>query len=131
MNMFKIVIYKQKTLKKEDKIFKKYDVLDTDEYIKNNKEIVIKKDVNTFEYTDKVLANTNITYIDTTLKELKCKLDDNDTIKINGFFELIIICLTDKGIYKNMYVVRKNKLGMLTYDKVNSQAIITKNGVIL
>ena len=129
--MFDIVIYKQRTFKKEDKILKKYDVLDTNEYINNNKEIVLKKDVNTFEYTDKVLANTNITYIDTTLKELKCKLGDNDTIKINGFFEVIIVCLTDNGIYKNMYVVRKNKFGLLTYDKVHSQAIITKNGVIL
>lgn len=128
--MFKVIIYKQKTFKKEDKILKKYDVLDSEEYI-NGKEVCLEKDVNTFKYTDKVLADANITYIDTTLKELKCKLGDNDTIKINGFFEVIFLCLTDTGIYKNMYVIRKNKLGMLTYDKVNSQALITKNGVML
>lgn len=128
--MFKVVVYKQKISKKEDKEVKSYDLLDTDKYLKGIEEVQVS-DINTFKHTDSVLANTSITFADITLAEIKCTLNDIDTTKINGFFEVVFICITNKGVYKNMYIVRKNKLGMLTYDKVNSHALITKKGVIL
>lgn len=128
--MFKVIVYKQRVINKEDKKIKKYDLLDTDKYLQGIEEVQVS-DINTFKHTDNVLADTSITFADITLSDIKCSLDDLDTIKINGFFEVVIICITNKGVYKNMYVVRKNKLGMLTYDKVTSHALITKKGVIL
>lgn len=128
--MFKIVVYKQKVSRKEDKQVKRYDLLDTDKYLQGIEKVQVS-DINTFKHTDNVLADTSITFCDITLSEIKCSLNDVDTIKINGFFEVVFICITDKGVYKNMYIVRKNKLGMLTYDKVNSHALVTKKGVIL
>ena len=128
--MFEVIIYKQKIINKEDKEIKKYDLLDTDKYLQGIEEVKMS-DINTFKYTDEILANTSITFADITLADIKCSLDDLDTIKINGFFEVVIVCITNKGVYKNMYVVRKNKLGMLTYDKVTSHALITPKGVIL
>ena len=128
--MFEVIVYRQRVVCKEDKEIKKYDLLDTDKYLQGIEEVQVS-DINTFKHTDKVLANTSITFSDITLSDIKCSLDDLDTIKINGFFEVVIVCVTDKGVYKNMYIVRKNKLGMLTYDKVTSHALITKKGVIL
>lgn len=128
--MFKVVVYKQKISKKEDKELKSYDLLDTDKYLQGIEKVQVS-DINTFKHTDNVLADTSITFADITLSDIKCTLNDVDTVKIDGFFEVVFICITNKGVYKNMYIVRKNKLGMLTYDKVNSKAIISKSGVIL
>ena len=128
--MFKVIVYKQRVINKEDKKTKKYDLLDTDKYLQGIEEVQVS-DINTFKHTDNVLADTSITFTNITLSDIKCSLGDLDTIKINGFFEVVFICITDKGVYKNMYIVRKNKLGMLTYDKVTSHALVTKKGVIL
>ena len=128
--MFKVIVYKQRVINKEDKKTKKYDLLDTDKYLQGIEEVQVS-DINTFKHTDSVLADTSITFTNITLSDIKCSLGDLDTIKINGFFEVVFICITDKGVYKNMYIVRKNKLGMLTYDKVTSHALVTKKGVIL
>lgn len=128
--MFKVVVYKQKINKKEDKEIKTYDLLDTDKYLQGIEKVQVS-DINTFKHTDNVLADTSITFANITLSDIKCSLNDVDTTKINGFFEVVFICITNKGVYKNMYIVRKNRLGLLTYDKVNSHALITKKGVIL
>ena len=128
--MFEILVFEQTIVKKEDKNIKKYNLLNTDDYLKGKKTIV-KKDINTFEVTDRFLANVNISYIDFTLKEINCSLDDLDTQKFNGFFECVVICITPKGVYKNMYVLKKNKFGMYVHTKVKSNCLATEKGVLL
>lgn len=129
--MFKIIVFKQEVVSnKEDKIIKNYHLLNSDSYLKGEEKIE-EKNVNTFELTDRILANCPISFIDCTLKDINCSYKDNNTHKINGFFECLIVCITNKGTYKNMYIVEKNKFGMLTHKKVNSNALITSNGVIL
>ena len=128
--MFKIVIFEQEVIQKEDKNIKRYNMLDTNEYLKGNKK-VIDKNINTFEVTDKILANCPISFIECTLKDINCSYKDNEIHNINGFFECLIVCITKTGTYKNMYVVEKNEFGLLTHKKVKSNALITEQGVIL
>ena len=128
--MFEILVFEQTIIKKEDKSIKRYNLLDTNDYLKGKKTI-IEKDINTFETTDRFLANVNISYIDFTLKDLNCSLDDLNTQKFNGFFECVIICVTPKGTYKNMYVLKKNKFGMYVHTKVKSNCLVTEKGVLL
>ncbi len=125
-----VLVFEQCIKNKEDKSVKSYNLLDADDYLKGKK-TVVKKDINTFETTDRFLANVNISYIDFTLKEINCSLDDLNTQKFNGFFECVVICITPKGTYKNMYVLKKNKFGMCLHIKVKSNCLVTENGVLL
>lgn len=128
--MFEILVFEQTITQKEDKTIKRYNLLDSEEYKKGNKK-VLAKNVNTFEITDKFLANVNISYVSFTLKELNCSLNDLDTQKFDAFFECIVVCITEKGTYKNMYVLKKNKFGMYCHIKVKSNCLISEKGVLL
>ena len=128
--MFDILVFEQVVTKKEDKTIKRYNLLDSEEYKKGHKK-VLEEDINTFEETDRFLANVNISYIDFSLKELNCSLDDIDTQKFNGFFEAVVVCITEKGTYKNMYVLKKNKFGLFKHIKVKSNCLISEKGVLL
>ena len=118
-----IIIYKQEKISKEDKIINQYHLLKTDDYINNNVEVIAKKNVNTFSYTNKKLANVNFVEYNGDLKDFNLKIDNKNITTFNGIFELLVICITDKGIYYNMYITVETPLGMV-HHKVSLNPII-------
>jgi hypothetical protein len=126
-NVFEIIVFKQKT-NKEDK--KSYDLLSTKDFL-NGKETVKKSNINTFLYTKKVLVNTDIIDLYTTLQDLNLKSDTLDETKhINGLFKLISICITDTGEYVSAYVLVKNSGLKVHYQVKANQLIVSPDGTI-
>lgn len=115
----------------EKKEGKTYALLDTDDYLKGINTIV-KDNINTYNIVRMELANANLSMVKMPLKKLHLEQMDKDEkiINIDGFFELLTICITSKGIYYNAYVVLKTKIG-LTYRKVKANPIILQNDIIL
>lgn len=118
-----IVIYKQEKVSKEDKIVNKYHLLKTDDYINNNVEVIAKKNINTFSYTNKKLANVNFVQYNGDLKDFNLKIDNKNITTFDGIFELLVGCVTDKGVYYNMYIAVETPLGMV-HHKVSLNPII-------
>ena len=91
------------------------------------------KIVNIYSYVDSKLVDAEPILIgsdDDLLSESDFNVSDNKIGKYNGFLKIAIICLTDSGCFKNLYLLRKNKLGMLVHERVQAKFMIkkTKNG---
>ena len=123
-----IIVFKQHS-KKEDK--KTYSLLNTEDYLKGIN-TVDKDNINTYNIVRQALANANLTMVKMPLKKLHMEeIDKEEKItNIDGFFELLTVCITDKGTYYNTYVVIKTKIG-LTYRKVKANPIILPNNDII
>ena len=108
-----------------------YNLLDSNDYV-NGINTISKKNINTYNLTRTALADANLTLIDMPLKKMHLEpmSKDDDIINVNGLFELLTCCITQKGTYYNAYVVIKTKIG-LTYKKVKANPIILKNGDII
>ena len=99
-----IVVYEQQKLNKEDKIINTYNLLKTSEYINSNSKIIAKKNINTFTYTNKKLANVNFVKYNGDLKDFNLKIDNSSITTFSGIFELLVICITENATYYNMYI---------------------------
>lgn len=117
----KIYVYRQERVSKEDKIINKYHLLKTDEYINNHTEIIQKKNINTFVFTNQKLANANFTEFKGKLSDFNLKSDEIE--EFDGIFEALFICITDDAVYYNMYVTVLTPLGMV-HKKVTLNPII-------
>lgn len=118
-----IIIYEQEKINKEDKIVNRYNLLKTGEYINNNTKVIAKKNVNTFSYTNKKLANVNFVEYTGDLKDFNLKIDNKKITTFNGIYELLVVCITDNAIYYNMYITVETPLGMV-HHKVTLNPII-------
>lgn len=124
-----IIGYKQMN----DKENEYYYPIDIDAFL--NGDIILDKKhkiVNIYSYVDSQLINSEPILIDGSdlLSESDFNISDNKIGKYNGFLKIAIICLTDSGCFKNLYLLRKNKLGMLVHERVQAKFMIkkTKNG---
>ena len=125
---FEIVVFKQK-INKEDK--KSYDLLRTKSFL-NGQETVKKTNINTFNYITSVLANTDVIDVHLKLSDLNFKSDvlDGESF-IDGIFKVVSICITDNGVYKSAYILKK-KSGLLVHYQVKANSIvIDKDGTIV
>ena len=118
-----IIIYQQEKINKEDKIVNRYNLLKTREYINDNNKIIAKKNVNTYTYTNKKLANANFVEYNGELKDFNLKIDNSNITTFNGIFELLVICITENAIYYNMYITVETPLGMV-HHKVKLNPIV-------
>lgn len=118
-----IVIYEQEKINKEDKIVNRYNLLKTSEYINNNTKIIAKKNINTYTYTNKKLANANFVEYNGNLKDFNLKVDNEKIVTFDGIFELLVMCITENAIYYNMYITVETKLGMV-HHKVRLNPIV-------
>ena len=118
-----IVVYEQQKLNKEDKIINTYNLLKTSEYINSNSKIIAKKNINTFTYTNKKLANVNFVKYNGDLKDFNLKIDNSSITTFSGIFELLVICITENATYYNMYITVETPLGMV-HHKVKLNPIV-------
>lgn len=126
-----VIGYKQMN----DKENEYYYPIDIDAFL--NGDIILDKKhkiVNIYSYVDSKLVDAEPILIDGSdddlLSESDFNVSDNKIGKYNGFLKIAIICLTDSGCFKNLYLLRKNKLGMLVHERVQAKFMIkkTKNG---
>ena len=126
-----VIGYKQMN----DKENEYYYPIDIDAFL--NGDIIVDKKhkiVNIYSYVDSKLVDAEPILIDGSdddlLSESDFNVSDNKIGKYNGFLKMAIICLTDSGCFKNLYLLRKNKLGMLVHERVQAKFMIkkTKNG---
>ena len=119
-----IIVYKQEKINnKEDKIINRYHLLKTNEYINDNNQIIAKKNINTYTYTNKKLANANFVEFNGKLSDFNLKIDNSNITTFNGIFELLVICITENATYYNMYITVETPLGMV-HHKVKLNPII-------
>ena len=117
-----IYVYRQEKFNKEDKLINKYHLLKTDEYINNHhNEIIQKKNINTFVFTNQKLADANFTEFHGKLSDFNLKSDEIE--EFDGIFETLFICITDDAVYYNMYVAVSTPLGMV-HKKVKLNPIV-------
>ena len=118
-----------------DKENEYYYPVDIDAFL--NGDIILDKKHkinNIYSYVDSKLVDAEPILIDGSdddlLSESDFNVSDNKIGKYNGFLKMAIICLTDSGCFKNLYLLRKNKLGMLVHERVQAKFMIkkTKNG---
>ena len=121
-----IIVYRQNVIVKEDKELKKYDLLDTNDFI-NGVNTVKVKNVNTFNRTNKALTESEFTVFNGELSDFNLKSDKID--KFNGIFHLLVICITKSATYYNMYVATETPLGMV-HHTVRANPIIKDNHTI-
>ena len=121
-----IIVYRQNVIVKEDKELKKYDLLDTDDFIKGVNTVKVKG-VNTFNRTNKALTESEFTVFNGELSDFNLKSDKID--KFNGIFHLLVICVTKSATYYNMYVATETPLGMV-HHTVRANPIIKDNHTI-
>ena len=121
-----IVVYEQQKLNKEDKIINTYNLLDTDDFIKGVNTVKVKG-VNTFNRTNKALTESQFTVFNGTLSDFNLKSDKIDAF--NGIFHLLVVCVTKKATYYNMYVATETPLGMV-HHTVRANPIIKDNHTI-
>ena len=117
-----IIIYRQEKVNKEDRIINQYHLLKTDEYIENNTEIVQKKNINSYVFTNQKLASANFTKFNGKLSDFNLRSDD-ELDEFDGIFEMLFICITDDAVYYNMYIAVATPLGMV-HKKVKANPII-------
>lgn len=119
-----IVAYKLMQDKDEDY----YCPIDVDEFITNNKVIIDRKHriKNIYNYIDVKLADAEIITSDSLLSEADFNISDNLDEEYIGFLKIAIICLTDNGCFKNLYLLKKNKLGMLVHQRKQAKFMIKK-----
>ena len=126
-----VIGYKQMN----DKENEYYYPVDIDAFL--NGDIILDKKhkiVNIYSYVYSKLVDAEPILIDGSdddlLSESDFNVSDNKIGKYNGFLKIAIICLTDSGCFKNLYLLRKNKLGMLVHERVQAKFMIkkTKNG---
>ena len=108
-----IIVYEQEKFNKEDKIINRYNLLKTNEYINNNSKVIAKKNINTYTYTNKKLADANFVKYNGSLKDFNLKVDNEKIATFDGIFELLVICITENAIYYNMYITVETPLGMV------------------
>ena len=121
-----IIVYRQNVIVKEDKELKKYDLLDTNDFI-NGVNTVKVKGVNTFNRTNKALTESEFTVFNGELSDFNLKSDKIDSF--NGIFHLLVICVTKTATYYNMYVATETPLGMV-HHTVRANPIIKDNHTI-
>lgn len=123
-----IVAYKQMN----DKENEYYYPVDVDAFL--NGDVVLDKKhkiTNIYSYVDSKLIDAELILSeDDLLSESDFNVSENKIGKYNGFLRIAIICLTDNGCFKNLYLLRKNKLGMLIHERVQAKFMVkkTKNG---
>lgn len=121
-----IIVYRQNVILKEDKELKKYDLLDTNDFI-NGVNTVKVKGVNTFNRTNKALTESEFTVFNGELSDFNLKSDKIDSF--NGIFHLLVVCVTKTATYYNMYVATETPLGMV-HHTVRANPIIKDNHTI-
>ena len=121
-----IIVYRQNVIVKEDKELKKYDLLDTNDFI-NGVNTVKVKGVNTFNRTNKALTESEFTVFNGELSDFNLKSAKIDSF--NGIFHLLVICVTKTATYYNMYVATETPLGMV-HHTVRANPIIKDNHTI-
>ena len=121
-----IIVYRQNVIMKEDKELKKYDLLDTNDFI-NGVNTVKVKGVNTFNRTNKALTESEFTVFNGDLSDFNLKSDKIDSF--NGIFHLLVVCVTKTATYYNMYVATETPLGMV-HHTVRANPIIKDNHTI-
>lgn len=122
----KIIVYQQTIKNKEDKQIKTYNLLDTDDFIKGVNTVKVKG-VNTFNRTNKALTESEFTVFNGDLSDFNLKSDKIDAF--NGIFHLLVVCVTKKATYYNMYVTTETPLGMV-HHTVRANPIIKDNHTI-
>lgn len=105
-----IIVYRQNIIEKEDKQVKKYDLLDSNDFIKGVNTVKVKN-VNTFHRTNQALRNVDFTVFDGELSDYNLKSDNINSF--NGIFHLLVVCVTKTATYYNMYVATETPLGMV------------------
>ena len=121
-----IIVYQQTIKNKEDKEVKTYNLLDTDDFIKGVNTVKVKG-VNTFNRTNKALKEAEFTIFNGDLSDFNLKSDKIDAF--NGIFHLLVVCVTKKATYYNMYVSTETPLGMV-HHTVRANPIIRDNHTI-
>lgn len=124
-----IIVYEQEKINKEDKIVNRYNLLKTSEYINNNAKIIAKKNINTYTYTNKRLANANFTEYQGDLKDFNLKIDNKKITTFDGIFELLVICITENATYYNMYIAVNTPLGMVHHKVTLNPIILNENTI--
>lgn len=104
-----IYIYEQ-TTGKEDK--KQYNLLKTKDYINNNTKIIAKKNINTYVFTNKMLAKSDFSVYKGKLSDFNLKSDE-DIEEFDGVFHTLFVCITEKAIYYNFYIAIETPLGLV------------------
>ena len=122
----KIIIYRQNIKIKEDKELKSYDVLNTKDFI-NGINTVEAKNVNTYVRTNKALTSCDFSTFEGQLEDFNLKHDKIKTF--DGIFHLLVVCVTKKGTYYNMYIAKNTPLG-LVHHSVKCNPIIRSENTI-
>ena len=123
-----IYVFEQVLKNKEDKLIKSYNLLKTSDYIKSNSKIVIKKDINTYLFTNKMLAKAEFSEYNGKLQDFNLKSDE-DIEEFDGVFHALFVCITEKATYYNFYVAIKTPLG-LVHKKTRLNPIILDENTI-
>lgn len=124
----KIYVFEQVLKNKEDKLIKSYNLLKTSDYINNNAKIIIKKDINTYLFTNKMLANADFSEYNGNLQDFNLKTDE-EFEEFNGLFHALFVCVTEKATYYNFYVAIQTPLGF-THKKTRANPIILDEDTI-
>ena len=123
-----IIAYKQMN----DKESEYYYPIDIDAFLGGD--IILDKKhkiTNIYSYVDSKLIDAEPILIDDSdndnlLSESDFNISENKIGEYNGFLKMAIICLTDNGCFKNLYLLRKNKLGMLVHERKQAKFMVKK-----
>lgn len=112
----------------QDKDEDYYCPIDVKEFVTNNKVIVDRKHriKNIYNYIDVKLADAEVITSDSLLSEADFNVSENIDEVYVGFLKIAIICVTDNGCFKNLYLLSKNKLGMLKHERKQAKFMIKK-----
>ena len=123
-----VIAYKQIN----DKENEYYYPIDIDAFLGGD--IILDKKhkiTNIYSYVDNKLVDAEMVLVDDSnddnlLSEFDFNVSDNKIGKYNGFLKIAIICITDTGCFKNLYLLRKNKIGMLIHERVQARFMVKK-----
>lgn len=123
-----VIAYKQMN----DKENEYYYPVDVDAFLSGD--IILDKKhkiTNIYSYVDSKLVDAEAILIndsdnDNLLSESDFNISENKIGKYNGFLKIAIICITDTGCFKNLYLLRKNKLGMLVHERGQAKFMVKK-----
>lgn len=112
----------------QDKEKDYYCTIDIDEYVSNNRVIINKrhKIKNIYNYIDVKLSEAEVIISDNLLSEADFNVSDDTEETYVGFLKIAFVCCTDAGCFKNLYLLRKNKLGMLVHERKQAKFMIKK-----
>lgn len=122
-----IYVFEQVLLNKEDKLIKSYNLLKTKDYV-NGAKVIAKKNINTYTFTNKMLAKADFSNYKGKLSDFNLKSDE-DIEEFDGIFHALFICITEKAVYYNLYISIETPLG-LVHKKTRLNPIIINENTI-